>query len=153
MKYDVVCIFLPHECPQDGSIFDHSRFKLIFMNPINEVSGQIAIFETAGPHVHLAPPSLAIWSRSPHTGCWKPPKHRITRRGTGWTEKLDRVKVALALCSRQQMLKDLKPLVSAVAVLVISGRSERLQNYHCHAGPLPVALLFQTKCIKEHLAA
>ena len=56
MIYDActVCIFLPNERPQDGSIFDHSRFKCHFHESNQwSGSGQIAIFETARPHVHL----------------------------------------------------------------------------------------------------
>ena len=56
MIYDVctVCIFLPNEWPQDGSIFDHSRFKCHFHESNQRSgSGQIAMFETARPHVHL----------------------------------------------------------------------------------------------------
>ena len=53
MIYDA-CMFLPNEWPQDGSIFDHSRFKCQFQESNHwSGSGQIAIFETAGPHVHL----------------------------------------------------------------------------------------------------
>ena len=53
MIYDA-CIFLPNEWPQNGSIFDHSRFKCHFHESNQwSGSGQIAIFETAGPHVHL----------------------------------------------------------------------------------------------------
>ena len=53
--YDVYWrIFLPNEWPQDGSIFDHSRFKCEFHESNQwSGSGQIAISETAGPHVHL----------------------------------------------------------------------------------------------------
>ena len=47
-------IFLPNEWPQDDSFFDHSRFKCDFHESNQwSGSGQIAIFETAGPHVHL----------------------------------------------------------------------------------------------------
>ena len=58
MIFEYICrmyiICLPNEWPQDGSIFDHSRFKCDFHDSSQwSGSGQIAIFETAGPRVHL----------------------------------------------------------------------------------------------------
>ena len=57
MIFEYICrmyICLPNEWPQDGSIFDHSRFKCDSHDSSQwSGSGQIAIFETAGPHVHL----------------------------------------------------------------------------------------------------